>query len=178
MNAFRFLVVVSVLFFAQSLMARDLSYKFSTGYRQVYTSAKVPKNTKDGTPYQVNGVEFTYGVAKDLQIGGYAGFNEGFDFVMMGPTFRYDIQRLINREASIWQHLNLFTEIKFLAKMGGESESGITIHAPYIGAEIFPFAENNFAISSSAGLVIDFVKDNKLGFTNAMLGDLGLRYYF
>jgi hypothetical protein len=168
---------LGALMISSSIFARDLTYKFGAGYRQVSTTARV---NDDGTsPGQhVNGLQLTYGVAHDLQIGTFFGFVSNFDFTMLGPTVRYDLQRLINRDASVWSNLHLFTEFAFFAKFGGNSKAGITLHAPYLGFEILPFGANNFAISTQAGLVIDFVKKNRIGFTQGMFGDVGIKYYF
>lgn len=169
--------IFGLFVFVSNLQARDLTYKFGVGYQQSYTNAHVKD---DGTfpSEQVNGLAVTYGAAQDLQLGGFFGFMPNFDFAMMGPTVRYNIQRLINRDAGIWDHLNLYVKTAFLAKFGGESKGGITIHAPYLGFEVLPFSSNHFAISSEAGLVIDFVKKNRLGFSQGLLGDLGIKYYF
>jgi hypothetical protein len=176
MKTFTFFVT-SLLLAVSHLEARDLTYKFGVGYRQAYTNAHVKD---DGTfpSEQVSGLQLSYGAAQDLQLGGFFGFMPNFDFAMMGPTVRYNIQRLINRDSTIWNHLNLFVATAFLAKFGGESKGGITIHAPYLGIEILPFSTNNLAISTEAGLVIDFVKKNRVGFTQGLLGDLGIKYYF
>ncbi len=180
MKLFKFFVVASFLVLASEYAsARDMTYKFGLGYRQSFTNAVVadaPGNPSE--PAQINGLEANYGIAKDLAAGLFFGFTENFHFVSLGPTLRFELQRLINRESSVWDHLNIFTELKFLAKFGSEAKAGITIHAPYLGVEIFPFKENNFALGSSAGLVIDFVEKNRVGFTQGILGDLGLRYYF
>src|SRR5687768_7719569 len=111
--------------------ARDLTYKIAAGYRQAYTSARVNK-AKAFAPAQVNGLDASYGIAPDLQAGAYFGFEGNMDFVMVGPTLRYDIQRLFGRDPAIWDHLNLFVEAKFLAKLGKATKAGITIHAPYM----------------------------------------------
>ncbi|MDB5036534.1 MAG: hypothetical protein JWQ35_62 [Bacteriovoracaceae bacterium] len=165
------------VFSYQFLEARDLTYKFGVGYQESYTTARV---NDDGTsaPAHINGLAASYGVSRELQLGAFFGFVQNFDFTMVGPTLRYNFQRLINRDATVWNNLNLFAELAFLAKFGGKSKGGITIHAPSLGFEILPFTSNNFAISTSAGLVFDFVEKNKMGFTQGLLGDLGVRYYF
>lgn len=175
---------ISILFILvftslQICSARETTYHFATGWRQLYTNAFLDKTTK--TPRaetQVNGLEVTYGIAKDMHAGVAFGFLRNFHAALLGPEFRYDIHRLFDRNEETWKYLHLFLEAKFLAKFGGEIKSGITFHAPYLGVEILPFSNVNFAILSSGGLVIDMVEKSYIGFTNSMFGDVGIRYYF
>lgn len=178
----RSLSIVSGLFlfasqFVLQTEARELTYKFGVGYRQATTNARVD-DSKAATATQLNGLEGIYGISNDLYAGAFFGFEPNFNFVMVGPKLRYDIHRLINRELEIWSSLNIFVEAAFLAKFGRETKGGLTIHAPYLGFEIFPFTANNFSISTSAGLVLDFVQKNRIGFTNGMFGDVGVKYFF
>ncbi|PIR23262.1 MAG: hypothetical protein COV44_03720 [Deltaproteobacteria bacterium CG11_big_fil_rev_8_21_14_0_20_45_16] len=159
--------------------ARDLTYKFGIGYQQMSTNGFVPDGTtRSANPEQLNGVAATYGIAKDIQVGGYFGFHRDFDSFLAGPTFRYDFERLIVRDPSVWRYLNIYGQVGFFIKAGGDVETGITLHAPTIGLEILPFESNDLAILSSAGAVIDFMEDNSIGFTNGMFGDVGVRLYF
>jgi hypothetical protein len=176
MKTISFLVLVG-FFSIPQLEARDLTYKFGTGFRQSYTGARV-SDAGVVTAEQVSGLEVSFGFAPDLLLGGFVGFLPNVDFAMTGPSLRYNFQRLLNREASIWNHLNLYAQADFFIKFGRKSESGLTLHAPYLGFEVFPFEANHFSISSQAGLVLDFVKANRFGFTQGLLGDLGIKYYF
>jgi hypothetical protein len=178
LNVLAFSVSTFVLFSSTSVTARDVTYKFGAGYRQAYTNALIDKTTMVAAATQVNGLEVTYGIAKDMQAGAFFGTTGNMDATLLGPTFRYDFQRLIARDAEVWRHLNIFAEIAFLAKFGKEIKSGVTLHAPYVGFEILPFANNNFAILTAAGAAIDFVERNKIGFTQGMFGDVGVKYYF
>ncbi|MBN8555031.1 MAG: hypothetical protein J0L93_06260 [Deltaproteobacteria bacterium] len=158
--------------------ARDLTYKFGAGYRQAYTNSLVNKDTRAVTDKQMNGLEFTYGIAKDMQIGAFFGTTGNMNASLLGPKFRYNIERLFSRDETVWKHLNIFAELAFLAKLGKEIKSGITLHAPYLGFEVFPFSENNFSILTAAGASIDFGTQNRIGFTQGMFGDVGVKYYF
>lgn len=177
-----FLFVSGLVFLTAALSgieARDLTYKFGVGYRQAFTNIFVGKGTHaDQENVQMNGLEASYGLAKDIQVGAFYGFGGNFHRNLLGPKLRYDFHRLFNRDAAVWNHLNLFTEVSFLVKYGSRVETGITMHAPDIGFEILPFDNNNFAILTAAGLVIDMNKTNRVGFTNGMFGDVGVKYYF
>ncbi len=167
-----------VIGLSTEVSARDLTYKFGAGWRQSSTTAHVNKAGTAFEARQLNGLEVSYGVARDLHLGGFFGFLGNFDFAMAGPKFRYELHRLIDRDAAAWKHLHLFTEVAFLAKFGSEAKSGICLHAPYLGIEIYPLADARFAITTAAGLVIDFVEENRVGFTQGLLGDIGIKYYF
>jgi hypothetical protein len=158
--------------------ARDLTYKGGFGYTQVFSNSVVPKGTNQGVPRQINGLMGSYGIANDLQLGAFLGFEKNFDHFMVGPFVRYDIHRLLNRELMLWNHLNIFIQTAFLLRAGGEVEVGLTFQAPYVGFEIFPFTNNFFSIQTAAGVVVDLMKDSAFGFTNAMFGDVGVKYYF
>lgn len=169
---------VFFVLFVHQVSARDLTYKFGAGWKQFYTNARVDERSRAVSSLQLSGLDFSYGVAKDLQVGAYFGFLSNFDFAMAGPSLRYEFHRLINRNLDLWKHLHLFTEVAFLAKFGNESKSGICLHAPYFGLEILPVEAVHLSVTTSAGLVIDFVNENSLGFTQGLIGDLGIRYYF
>jgi len=183
MKKFRKTVSLSFSFLAlstlvsTSIMARDLTYKFGMGYRQT-TSTWVDESTNVPTRLQLNGVEVSYTLAQDLTVSGFFGTERNLNFMAAGPKLRYDLQRLISRDSLAWQYLHLFTEVVFLAKFGDDAKSGVTIHAPDIGFEVFPFTNNNFAILTSAGLVIDFGGRKSVGFTQGIFGDVGVKYYF
>lgn len=173
------LCIVTAILVSSGSFARDLTYKFGVGYKQIYTNGFVDDTTKAmGAPQQLNALQFSYGLAKDFQVGAVFGFQRDFDAFMAGPSIRYDLQRLIYRDAFLWDYLNIFTQAAFLLKSGGDVKTGLTLHLPYIGFEIMPFKEVNFAIESSAGLTIDLLEKSALGFTNSMFGDVGLRFYF
>lgn len=168
-----------VLLTFSSLEARDLTYKIGAGYKQIYSNGFVDDDTKTTlAPNQLNGIVLSYGIAPDLQVEGYFGFSRSFDSFATGPTLRYDFQRLISRNASIWNYLNLFTQLGFFVKAGTEVEAGIILQAPYFGFEVLPFSQNDFAIQTGAGLTVDLVEDNSLGFTDGMFGDVGVKFYF
>ena len=169
---------VLVLIALEQAQARDLTYKIGAGYSQVFTNAFVLKDGTDGVPRQLNGIMASYGIAQDLQVGGYFGFEDNFDHFMAGPFIRYDVHRLFNRELMMWNHLNIFVQTAFFIRTGGQVETGITLQAPYVGFEVFTFSNNFFSIQTAAGVVIDFMKDNAIGFTNGMFGDVGVKYYF
>jgi hypothetical protein len=126
----------------------------------------------------MNGLELSYGIAKDMQAGVAFGFLRNMHAALLGPELRYDIHRLFDRSEESFKYLHVFLEAKFLAKFGGEIKSGIVFHAPYLGIEILPFSNVDFAILSSGGLVVDMVEKTYFGFTNSMFGDVGVRYYF
>ena len=180
MNKFKLVpwIIVGFLVTPFSLSARLLTYKTGFGYRQAYTNAMVDQGSNTIQSRQVNGLEITYGVAPDMQAGFYMGFLGNFDFTLFGPKFRYNIERLLSRDEGTWKYLNLFVEGAFLGKFGGKTKSGLTLHLPYMGFEVLPFADNNFAISTSAGLVVDLIQENRIGFTNGIVGDVGVKYYF
>jgi len=169
---------ITFLSLTSSTYGRDLTYKIGAGYRQAYSNAAVDDKTGASAPVHLNGIEASYGIAKDLQVEAYFGFTRNFGFVMVGPELRYDLQRLFSRDFAAWQYLNIFAEAAFFTKLGNSSKTGIVLKLPYAGFEVMPFANNNFAISASAGLVLDFVSKNKVGFTQGLLGDLGVKYYF
>lgn len=170
--------ILTSTFFAR-VDARDLTYKFGAGFRQAYTNAFLDDTTSQPrAEQQVNGLEMTYGIAKDMQAGLFLGMLRNFDATLVGPKFRYDLHRLFDRDEESWKHINLYVEAAFLAKLGQEIKSGVTLHAPYFGLEIFPMTNVDFAVSVAAGLVVDIVKKNYIGFTNAMFGDVGIKYYF
>ncbi len=162
---------------ATPLFARDLTYKVGLGYRQA-TTVQVDKATNAERRIQLNGLDLSLGVGPDLHLGLYFGAEPNLDFAALGPKVRYDMQRLIDRDNAVWTYLNIFLEGAFMAKFGRESKAGVTIHAPYLGFEIMPFANNGFAILTSAGAVFDFVAKNRVGFTQGMFGDVGVKYYF
>ncbi len=163
--------------FIQSVQARDLTYKVGAGYAQSTIGVK-DKTTNAVTLTQLNGLQVTYGVAKDLQAGAYFGFQRNFKTAAVGPFIRYDFQRLISRDATIWKHLNLFTQVAFLTKLGSAQKKGITVQSPYLGFEILPFDQNNFALQTGAGVVFDMVDKTQISFTSGMFGDVGVKYYF
>ena len=161
----------------EGLQARDLTYRLGVGFAQQSMSF-VPKGGSVGQSSQLSGVHASYGLAADMQAGLFFGFRDGFDVAAMGPTFRYDLHRLFSRDATIWTHLNIFSQASFLVKFGSDIEKGVTLHLPSIGFEIMPFEKNNFAVSTSFGLVMDFMDDTNFGFNQAQFGDLSFRYYF
>ena len=178
-KAFISLSVFSMtLILATSAEARDLRYKIGAGYQQVYSSSLVPDGGTEGAPAQWNSIVASYGIANDMSVEATFGYAQKFNSVIVGPAFRYDIQRLLSRNFVAWEYLNIFVKGAFLLKTGKDIETGITLHLPYAGFEILPFKDNGFAISTSAGVVIDFVKDTSVGFTNSQFGDVGVRYYF
>lgn len=177
MKYFSLLSIVGVLL-ATSLEARDLTYKIGAGYAQMYTNSLRDKKTNTVSDAQIHGLQASMGIARDMHIGAFFGFKPNFGAMLIGPSFRYDFQRLISRDNAIWEHVNLFGQVAFLAKLGGDYKRGITIHAPTLGVEILPFSNNNLAFHSSAGCVIDLVDKSKIGFTQGLLGDLGVKYYF
>lgn len=166
-----------LLIASSSANARDLTYRLGVGYSQMSYSVRA-KAAPDSTLVQNHGLTATYGIAPDMHAGLWFGFSSNFDNAAIGPVFRYDIQRLFNRDTVVWNYLNLFVQGAFLAKVGAEQKKGITFHAPTIGFEVLPFERNNFAISTTAGLVIDFVDKNKISFTQGQFGDVSVKYYF
>jgi len=171
--------VLTFAFLANEANARDLTYKFGVGYKQIYTNGFVDDATQAmGAPQQLNALQVSYGIAKDFQVGVLFGFQRDFNAFMAGPSLRYDLQRLIYRDAFLWDFLNIYTAAAFMLKSGGDIKTGLTVHLPYIGFEVMPFKEVNFAIESSAGLTIDLIEKSSIGFTNAMFGDVGLKFYF
>lgn len=177
-NFMKFACLGAFFFLVNSVEARDLTYKFGAGWKQSYSNAVVNDSSRAYVAKQLNGIDLTYGLAKDLFVGAFFGFEGNFDYAAAGPKLRYDLQRLLDRDAPAWKYLNIFAEIAFLAKFGKTTKSGITIHAPDLGLEILPFSDLNFSIITSAGLTIDFVEQTRMGFTQGLLGDLGVRYYF
>jgi hypothetical protein len=168
---------VSTFALNSAVEARDLTYRMGVGFAQQSMSF-VPSGLSSGTRSQLSGVHASYGLAADMQAGIFFGFQDSFDIAAMGPTFRYDLQRLLSRDSSIWNHLNIFSQVSFLVKFGSEIEKGVTLHLPFIGFEILPFEKNNFAISTSMGLMIDMMDETNLSFNQAQFGDLSVRYYF
>lgn len=175
------ILLLSVISFCVSgfaqVEARDLTYKVGLGYQQAFTGAYV-RDSGVSSAEQIHGLQASFGIARDLQLGAYFGFLGDLDLIMVGPSIRYELQRLISRDAAVWNHLHLYTEVSFLGKFGKDAEAGVTLHAPYIGFEILPFSENHFAIHTGAGLVLDFGGNAELSFTQGLLGDLGVKYYF
>lgn len=168
----------SLLFFGQGdLQARDLTYKYGVGYKQVSTNGFVVNGVAQ-EPSQINGLSVSYGIARDMMVEGFFGMTKNFNQFMVGPSFRYDLHRLIVRDSRFWDHLNLFALASFLYKGGSDVDSGITLQLPNVGVEIFPFRDTHFAIHSSAGVNIDFVEKSEIGFTQGMFGDVGLKLYF
>jgi len=158
--------------------ARDLTYKFGAGYKQVFTNGFVNKaGVKQGSE-QLNGLTMSYGIARDFQIEATFAMKRNFDAFMVGPAVRYDIQRLLSESLAAWNHLNIYTQVAFLMKAGDEVKTGIVLQAPYLGFEILPFESNDFAINASGGFAFDLMEENMIGFTNGMFGDVGLKYYF
>lgn len=163
----------------QLVLARDMTYQFGAGWRQIYANALLDKDTKrPRAENQINALEISYGISKDLQAGVVFGMLRNFNASILGPELRYDLHRLFDRGEEAWKYLHIFAEAKFLAKYGGDIKSGIVFHAPYFGIEILPFSNVDFAILTSGGLVIDMVEKSYIGITNAMFGDVGIRYYF
>ncbi|TVQ80920.1 MAG: hypothetical protein EA369_01110 [Bradymonadales bacterium] len=173
-----FILFFGLGIFAVQLDARDLSYKISGGYKQVFTNGFVTSNGDWLGAQQIHGVSASYGIAKDMQVEAFFGMTRNFRQFLVGPSFRYDIHRLIVRDSRFWEHLNLFVQGSFFLKSGSDVETGVVLQLPYFGFEIFPFRDNHFAIQSSAGITIDLVKKSGIGFTQSMFGDVGLRYYF
>lgn len=167
-----------IVFMHSESEARDLTYRLGVGYAQMSQSVRTPEGAADSVLTEIHGLHVTYGIANDMHAGIWFGFASNFDVAAVGPTFRYDLQRLINRDATIWNYLNIFTQVAFLGKIGKEQKKGIALHLPYIGFEILPFERLNFALSTGAGLIIDFVDKNKFNFTQSQFGDVGIRYYF
>lgn len=162
-----------------SVDARDLTYRAGVGYSQMGMYVVPENGTSANAQYvQMNGVLATYGIAQDLHAGVFFGFQNKLDMSAMGVVGRYDFQRLISRDASIWNHLNLFTQVAFLTKMGRKQEAGINLQVPNLGFEVLPFERNNFALATSFGLVIDFLKKNSITMTQGQFGDVSVRYYF
>jgi hypothetical protein len=157
--------------------ARDLTYRLGVGYSQMSHSVR-PKAATTSALTEGHGLHVTYGVATDMHAGLWFGFADNFKQAAVGPTFRYDLQRLINRDATIWNYVNIFAQVAFLGKIGSDQKKGIALHLPYLGFEILPFDRVNLAISTSAGLIVDFVDKNKINFTQSKFGDVGVRYYF
>lgn len=175
----KILVSLTCVLSVQICSARDLSYKVGAGFRQFYSNAFLDKDTKrERAEHQINGVELSYGISKDMQAGVAFASLANLHAALLGPSLRFDLHRVLERNEEAWKHVHVFAEAKFLAKFGNEIKSGITIHAPYLGIEILPFAGVDFAILTSGGLVIDFVEKSYWGITNSMFGDVGLRYYF
>lgn len=166
------------------LEARDLSYKIGLGYQQVYTNGFVADGLGLGegafhTPRQVSGVAASYGLTNDMILGGFFGMTSNFNQFLVGPSFRYNVHRLLVRDSRFWQHLNIFTQASFFFKGGSDVNTGVTLQLPYVGVEVFPFRDTHFSIQSSFGLTIDLVKKSMVGLTQgAFVGDMGLRYYF
>lgn len=169
---------LAISFSRAEVDARDLTYKFGVGYKQAYTGAYVRDNGGGTTAEQVHGLQASFGIARDLQLGAFFGFLSDFNLLLVGPSVRYELQRLISRDAAVWNYLHLYAEAAFLGKFGKEAKAGVTLHAPYIGFEILPFSENHFAIHTGAGLVLDFGGNTEVSFTQGLLGDLGVKYYF
>jgi len=172
------LIFVWSVSLAGALSARDVNYKFSAGYKQVYTNGFVAESGQKLSSQQLNGVVASYGLAPDIHLGAYFGLERNFDAFILGPLFRYHFERLIYRNPSAWRYLNLFTDFGFFIKSGDDVETSLLIHAPSVGFEIFPFSEVDFAIETSAGLVIDLIEESMIGFTDGMFGDVGVRFYF
>src|SRR4051812_8974118 len=101
---FSFLAVLFTFSSLQSVHARDLTYKLGVGYRQA-SIMEVDDKTQAQHELQLNGLEATYGVARDFQAGAYLGFDRNFDFCAMGPTIRYNVQRLLNQDAAVWTYV-------------------------------------------------------------------------
>jgi hypothetical protein len=158
--------------------ARDLTYRLGVGYAQM--SQYFVEDSQNGRRelIQLNGIQATYGIARDMQVGAWFGMKEGFDVAGAGGLFRYDFQRLFSRDASLWDHLNLFGQVAMIAKLGSEQKSGVSLHAPTLGFEIMPFTRNQLAIATSFGLVIDFGGESNMSMTQSQFGDVGIRYYF
>jgi hypothetical protein len=168
----------SILFFGYSgiLEARDLTYKIGAGYKQISTNGF--SGGGPDTSNQINGVSMSYGLAQDMMVEGFFGMTQNFHQFIVGPSFRYDIHRLITRDSRFWEHLNLFSVVGFFYKGGSEVDSGIMLQLPNVGVEIFPFRDTHFAIQTQAGINIDFVEESMIGFTQGMFGDVGIRFYF
>jgi hypothetical protein len=176
--AFSLMALTLVLGAYESVSARDLTYRIGAGWRQESATWVYKDGVANGRA-ALNGLEASYGIARDIQLGAFFGFARNFHFAMVGPKIRYDVQRLFNRDASVWQYLNIFTEAAFYTKFGSSAKTGIVIHAPYVGFEILPFSNNNLAIQMAGGLILDFVGKNSVSFTqNTLGGDFGLKYYF
>lgn len=169
---------VSLAFVGSSAEARDLTYKIGFGYEQISTNGFVDDSGLERDSEQLHGLGVSYGVAEDMMVDFRFAFGRNFDRVIVGPSFRYDFQRLFSRHPNAWQHLNIYVKAAFFVKAGDKVKTGVSVHAPYLGFEVFPFESNHFAISSQAGLVIDFVEKTSFGFTQGLLGDLGVRFYF
>lgn len=179
MKFFSFLGLLFVTLCFSSLEARDLTYRFGAGYQQIFTNGFVPDGGNSvGAPTQLNGISASYGIARDMHIEAFAGFQQTFDLFVLGPGFRYDFQRLIYRDLSVWRYLNMYVKAAFMLKGGDQVETGIVMHLPYVGFEVLPFDSNNFAIHTSAGVAIDLLEDSQVGFTDGMFGDVGVKMYF
>jgi hypothetical protein len=161
-----------------SIEARDMSYKFGFGFKQVYSNGFVNKNDAESGSIQLNGLNVSYGLARDFQVDVSFAVNRNFDSFILGPGIRYDIQRLLSESLAAWNYLNIFVQASFFIKSGDKVKTGVLVHAPYLGFELLPFEANDFAVQASAGLAFDFLKKNRFGFTQGMFGDVGLKYYF
>jgi len=160
-----------------TLSARDLTYRLGVGYSQRSIYA-VQEGAKTGALTQLNGIEASFGLAKDMQAMAWFGFSPAMDYTATGVGFRYDLQRLFNQDASIWQNLNIFAMVDFMAKIGKDQEKGVSLRVPAIGFEVLPFDRNNFAISTNFGLLMDFGGESKLSLSGGQFGDVGVKYYF
>lgn len=177
MNKFSLSILAIVSIFSTQAIARDLTYRLGIGYSQA-TYYYIADQGGGESLSQAQGLDVSYGIAKDTQVGGFFGFTNNFDITLVGATVRYDIQGLINRDSMTWNYLNIFLKGGVYAKLGTEQAKGITIHMPAFGFEILPFERNNFAVGTTFGLIWDFKKKNKINLTQAQFGDLSIKYYF
>ena len=174
-----FLSLFSVLFLFSSLEARDLTNRFGAGFEQVYTNGFVlDEGDAQTEAQQLNGLAVNYGVFPQFQAGAFFGFTRDFESFMIGPTLRYDFQTHLYRDQGFWNHLNLFIQSGLFLKEGSDVKTGLNWQVANLGFEIFPFSALDFAILSSAGVVVDIVEESDIGFTNSMFGNVGLRFYY
>lgn len=167
-----------VLASGTALQARDLSYKIGFGYEQLSTNGFVLDSGLETGAQQLHALSASYGLARDFLVEAKFGFTKNFDSFMVGPSVRYDFQRLLSRNPAAWNRLNIFVKAAFFLKGGDEVKTSATIHAPYLGFEVFPFEDNHFAIRTQAGFVMDLIENSSIGFTQGLLGDLGVSFYF
>lgn len=171
-------ILAVLLSSSASVEARDLTYKFGVGYKQVFTNGFVAENGAVGGAEQLNGIHVSYGIARDFHVDVNFATRKNFDAFVLGPSVRYEIHRLVSQSLAAWNHLNIFVQSGFMVKAGDKVKTGLVLQLPYIGFDILPFEANDFAITASAGFAFDLLEENMIGFTNGMFGDVGLKYYF
>lgn len=162
------IVIVLLFVGATPSFSRELTKLIGMGWSQVPTLAG-----------NCNALNLSYSPMDAVQVGVNAVFRKNADDLMIGGYGRYDLNSLITPRLSPWTYFNLYAKVGIYGRFGDKVDAGMTFHAPFIGVELFPFREVEFALSSEWGLIMDLVKPDSfaVGTNVDQLASVGLKLY-